>query len=199
MDKEERQQTFVAHKELLCHYSPFFENAFNGQFIEAKTQTMEMEDINSDVVGLLIHWLYTQNIEFDEEDEAPDSVANLLPLAKLWTLADLCLIPTLQNAAATLIHPLLKCAESTAVKEFSEYAYETEGNIQLKRMIVDKLAWFLSAKELERWMREGKLSGELFIGVVVALKKGKPQSSSDPGDAKDGEELCAEDYFVRQK
>ena len=64
---------------------------------------MEMENVNSDVFGLLVHWLYTLTAEFDKAQEAVDRVANLLPLARLWTLADVCLTPALQNGRDT--HP----------------------------------------------------------------------------------------------
>ena len=74
---------------------------------------MKLEDIEGPVFGLMISWLYTKQIEDDEEDtetakeEESDQTIGLaksqpfpLRLAKLWTLAERFLVPSLQNAAA---------------------------------------------------------------------------------------------------
>jgi hypothetical protein len=37
---EDSQETFVVHKDLICHYSPFFSNAFNSNFTESATKTI---------------------------------------------------------------------------------------------------------------------------------------------------------------
>ncbi|KAF8852845.1 hypothetical protein BDZ45DRAFT_807098 [Acephala macrosclerotiorum] len=90
------KHTFTVQKSLICHYSAFFDAAFNGGFLEGKSQAMDMEDVEGEIMGLLVDWLYLQRIQ-----SAHGSGANvtMLDLAKLWTLADRCTIPDLQAAA----------------------------------------------------------------------------------------------------
>ena len=37
------EQTFLVHKEIICHYSLSFDAAFNGKFQEGKTQSMTLD------------------------------------------------------------------------------------------------------------------------------------------------------------
>ena len=57
------QTTFQIYKELLCFYSPVFRTAFASGFSEGLTQTMKIEDVETGVFGLLVHWLYRKEIE----------------------------------------------------------------------------------------------------------------------------------------
>jgi hypothetical protein len=81
------------HKDFICYYSPFFDAAFNGNFKEGQTQTMEFDDVDVTAFGILSGWLYTQNIS--DSGEWPD----LTTLGRLWILGDRFLIPKLQNMA----------------------------------------------------------------------------------------------------
>ncbi len=49
-------------KSLICCYSPFFDAAFNGQFVEGETQSMILEDVESEIFALLVRWLYENQI-----------------------------------------------------------------------------------------------------------------------------------------
>jgi hypothetical protein len=49
---------------------------------------MEMEDVEPNIFGLLVNWLYTQN-RVDNDG----SWQGIFDLAKLWTLGGRCLIP----------------------------------------------------------------------------------------------------------
>jgi hypothetical protein len=76
------KETFVVHKNLICHHSPFFEAEFNSLMKEGRTQTMALEDVESGVFGLLMNWLYTQEVE-----DAEEPYVKVAELAKLWTLS----------------------------------------------------------------------------------------------------------------
>lgn len=52
----------MVQKSFLCHYSPFFNAAFNGRFIEGETQEMTLEDVETDIFDLLVRWVYEQRI-----------------------------------------------------------------------------------------------------------------------------------------
>jgi hypothetical protein len=44
---------FVVHKSFLCHASPFFDAAFNGNFVEGQTQSMNLET-SEQAFGMLV-------------------------------------------------------------------------------------------------------------------------------------------------
>ncbi|KAK0104899.1 hypothetical protein ONS95_005164 [Cadophora gregata] len=62
-------QKFLIHKNLICHYSPFFSAAFSSHFIEDQPQSMTFDDINPTVFGSIVHWLYHPNIATDVDIE----------------------------------------------------------------------------------------------------------------------------------
>jgi len=44
-------KTFRIHKNFICYYSPFFDAAFNGKFVEGETQSMKLEDTCAEAFG----------------------------------------------------------------------------------------------------------------------------------------------------
>jgi len=87
-----RKETFHVYKDFICYYSPFFRAAFNSPFREGQTQTMEFTDTHPVIFGLFVLWLYSQDL--DGYNDKPELAPNLV---KLWILADIALIPRLQN------------------------------------------------------------------------------------------------------
>lgn len=51
------KEKFTIHKDFLCHYSPYFEAAFNGPLEEGKTQSITLDNIQPAVFGMFVHWL----------------------------------------------------------------------------------------------------------------------------------------------
>lgn len=51
-------EKFVVHKDLICYASPFFDRAFNGAFLEGKTQQMKLPDVETSLFGVFVNWLY---------------------------------------------------------------------------------------------------------------------------------------------
>ncbi|TVY71419.1 Kelch-like protein [Lachnellula suecica] len=94
----EEVQKFVIHKSLVEHFSPFFEKAFNSDLAEGQTQEMRLPDVDADVFGIVVNWLYTQAIIHTEE-----RTIRIVELAKLWSLAERFQIPELQNQAIQAI------------------------------------------------------------------------------------------------
>ncbi|KAH9215322.1 hypothetical protein DL95DRAFT_243131, partial [Leptodontidium sp. 2 PMI_412] len=89
------------HKKIVCYYSPTLDAAFNGTFLEGSTQTYALESINESTFALFAEWIYSQKLE-----NSPDKKLNATDLAALWVLADMFLIPRLQNLAIGLIDEL---------------------------------------------------------------------------------------------
>ena len=94
---EKRQ--FSVHRGLLCHYSPYFQAALNGRFREAQTKSLELED-DSDLIEWFVHWLYHQRITPDPPHDDPSPSR----LFRLYTLAQMFLVPQLQNHVISVIH-----------------------------------------------------------------------------------------------
>ncbi|TVY87472.1 hypothetical protein LAWI1_G006420 [Lachnellula willkommii] len=90
---EVTKKPFLVHKAILCHYSPFFDAAFNGGFEEDTTQELDLPDTDPIVFGILVEWAYSQRVMMSTTETRND----LFTLMKLWVLADRCLIPRLQN------------------------------------------------------------------------------------------------------
>jgi len=53
-----RKAATVVHKELLCHFSPFYLAALKDGFREATLDVIEV-DVNEDVLQHFVGWLYT--------------------------------------------------------------------------------------------------------------------------------------------
>jgi hypothetical protein len=187
---EDSKQTFIIHKDLICYYSPF-STAFNSNFTEGSTQCMTLPDIDADSFGILVHWFYTQQIDLDSKDRD----ANILPLAKLWSLAERCLITKLQNSIMDRLRLLVEFAEKQNLKDFLHYAYETKEKSPLKRLAADRMAWTTTAQALGAWIENEHLPEGMLIDIVMSLKKdhvhGKVAGNKAFGDAKE--------YYVEAK
>lgn len=57
------KHTFTVHKSLICHYSAFFDVALRGGSPEDKLLTRHFEDVEGEIMGLLVDWLYLQRIQ----------------------------------------------------------------------------------------------------------------------------------------
>ncbi|KAE8446886.1 hypothetical protein EG329_011517 [Mollisiaceae sp. DMI_Dod_QoI] len=102
-NKDNAGVKFTMHKEFACHYPPVLKAAFEGEFVEAQTQTYIISDYEEDVVRDLVEWFYSQQVSglcsilpFKIE-RFEHSAKITLNLTKLWILADNLLIPGLQN------------------------------------------------------------------------------------------------------
>ena len=138
--------------------SPLFKFAFDKSSDESGQHIMEtisFPDIDPLVFGLLINWLYTEKIELSE-----DRPLRLIEAAKLWTVADMCLLPTLQNKALTLIANTfanqkgdeVSSLSDEEVKELCHHAFEKSGNTQLKRLAVDHMTQIVTADTIDTWL-----------------------------------------------
>ena len=49
---------FSVHKKLICDHSPFFDNAINGEFKEAKKQHIDLPEDTKEVFETYLTWIY---------------------------------------------------------------------------------------------------------------------------------------------
>ncbi|TVY44544.1 hypothetical protein LOCC1_G003360 [Lachnellula occidentalis] len=90
---EVTKKTFLVHKAILCHYSSFFNAAFNGGFAEDAAQELDLPDTGPILFSIFVEWIYSQRVTMSITTWNND----ILTLTKLWVLADRCLVPRLQN------------------------------------------------------------------------------------------------------
>ena len=73
-------QPFHIHKDLLCYWSKYFHNAFNGSFREANEKETTILDVQPRIFKIFMGWLYTQNLMLDRDIEdtlTPDDYHNV--------------------------------------------------------------------------------------------------------------------------
>jgi hypothetical protein len=118
-------QTFLIHKDLFCHKSPYFRAAFDGAFKKGVEQKLELDDVEPQTFAPLAAWVYTGTIEEDKpenpknlksrdedgytcgETQSYEDISFLcetMRLPKLWVLAGHLMMPVLQNSCADLIY-----------------------------------------------------------------------------------------------
>ena len=85
-------QKFSVQQDFLCYYSPYFRAAFEGAFHEGQTKELMIKEHLPVVFGTFLNWIFTQKLE-DLEGELPGAET----LIRLWVLADMLLVPALQN------------------------------------------------------------------------------------------------------
>ena len=148
-----RVEIFQVHKEFACHHSVVFEKAFNGDFIEGRTQTYTLNDVTPDVFRFITQWLYKQKLKLschdeDDDDETSDQADHTLKCSKqnmllvqLWVLADRLCIDYLQNVVMDHILRIQQKCRVINVDCFS-YIYEnTREGSPLRELAVDQVAW----------------------------------------------------------
>lgn len=134
----------VIHKSLACHHSPVFKAAFEGPWIEGQNQRMDLKETTADVVTLLIRWLYSNELECEENRGSTDPST----LISLWLLADRLFIPDLQNEAIVYIAERL--AGHNLVSTSSLVYDNSLPGSPLRRIMVDHVVRNMAAA----WLRE---------------------------------------------
>ena len=180
-----RYESFSIHKNFICHYSPYFNAAFNGSFIEGETQSLDME-ANPRVFSVFVNWIYSQKLE-EEDIEDLDSDAQF----QLWILADRLLVPKLQNATMRLL--LLNKRRPSLKRGTLQYVYEntTKGSPLRTRLVehYTSRGSFTKPRDYENW------PSEMLADMVRVLGQSLPQT----GDSLSARNTKLEDYFVSEE
>ncbi|KAL2064013.1 hypothetical protein VTL71DRAFT_4507 [Oculimacula yallundae] len=163
-------KTFYVHKHLACAHSPFFEAAFQGQMIEGRTQSMRFEDVEIEIFGDLVHWMYTNTLQNDflSRDSELTEVGKLAYIG-LWKLAERCLMPVLQNTVMIAMLGNGSWFMNDKIVELAHFACQNPGNTALKRFVVYKLAWDWTAEMYSQMIEQ--LPTELIGKVSETLKR----------------------------
>jgi len=60
----------MLHKGLLCSHSPYFHNAFTGDFRESEEKAIHLPDVTASTLRIFQSWLYGQLARADPEIDA---------------------------------------------------------------------------------------------------------------------------------
>ena len=162
-EDETHHQTFPIHKGHICHYSPFFDAAFNGTFAEAETQMVELYEVKPETFGIFVNWIYTQDI-FSEGGEIP----NVQGLVHLWLLADRLLVPSLQNKALDLIESTRQQKGNDRLpSEIFPVIYENTNAESALRLYVVRVC---SAPYLAKIKNTKNYPHEMLVDVINAIR-----------------------------
>jgi hypothetical protein len=180
----------------LCKSSPFFDKAFNGDFWEAETQTMILEDIEPSIFGLFICWLYSGYVALRKAGLKGEETLTQTPvqLAKLWVIAERFMLPKLQNRVIDEIFRAIEVMSrdiesfqltgetpAALMEPFIQFAYTSDAAM-LQSVAVDRFAFACSQSMFLEMI--DRLPVEAVVDVSKALRT--------------THEMCAEDFYYAE-
>ncbi|XP_040208145.1 kelch-like protein 40 [Rana temporaria] len=78
---------FPCHRLVLAACSPYFRAMFLSDLEESKKKEIDLEDVDPDVMGKIIHYIYTSEIEITEKNvQDIFSVANMFQIPSIFTV-----------------------------------------------------------------------------------------------------------------
>ncbi|KAL2072741.1 hypothetical protein VTL71DRAFT_12084 [Oculimacula yallundae] len=98
------------HKSIVCQHSKPLSAAFNGNFVEGTTQEYVLKEYSQGTFTLFAQWLYSENLKNDDEKKIA-----VQDLVSLWVLADMLIMPALQNRTIDLINEIYISRKEIAV------------------------------------------------------------------------------------
>lgn len=128
---------FKIHKQLLFNSTPYFKAAFDGNFIEAKEQTLDLPEENVIMFKRFQLWLYTNFIL--EKGEEPMDI-DWGTLVELYIFGEMCGIPDLQNAAIDILINKKSKGNIIPTDTFCLVYAKTPEDSSLRRLCVDWMA-----------------------------------------------------------
>ncbi|KAL2066907.1 hypothetical protein VTL71DRAFT_1331 [Oculimacula yallundae] len=152
----ETSQVFTIYLDLITSRSSFFKDAFESQAAsEGESKLLILKEIDVQVFGLFVQWLYTDALERDGTE------LTILELAKLWTYAGAWKVEDLQKATMELLISMLQgqkdvlpADNNNVLRQFITYAYSAHGYNNLKRVAVHKMMCCIpSNNNISEWVR----------------------------------------------
>jgi hypothetical protein len=162
----DNRKVFKIHKKFAVYHSRVFKTAFDGNFAESETQSIDLDDVDTEVFGLFVQWLYTQDLRSVDKDYPMGDL-----LIKLWVLADRLIAPKCQNSTVCAIEARLRRDKFVRTDQV-KYIYDnTIPGSPLRRLIVDQCSnlqhtSFVARRPVQDYPKE-----MLFDLVAVLLER----------------------------
>ncbi|KAL2069722.1 hypothetical protein VTL71DRAFT_14401 [Oculimacula yallundae] len=160
-------QDFGVHKDLICHYAPYFKAAFNSGFEESNTGILKLPETKVEVFELFNTWLYTQSLWNGEDDE--ESWPSFEHLIELYVFADMARVPQLMNYVIDTLVAISDLSECLPDDDVLSFGWEkTPESSPLRRLIVDWIMFETNADFFEGQIEN--LPMECLLGCIRAMQ-----------------------------
>ncbi|KAF1983842.1 hypothetical protein K402DRAFT_337676 [Aulographum hederae CBS 113979] len=185
-------ETFVLHKDLICHYSKYFKKALEGNFEEAKSGVVKLDDVDIRAFKSLVHWFYTQKIVAADssgvEGASPAAIMEIQkalnpryqteraidPFIKLYLLSDRLDIKRCRLDTFRALHDSLHKGSHAVLPSYGNLNLVWNGlppTSGLRKYIIDMFGWYTQAHE-EAWrtgMVRSRLERECLISIMAVI------------------------------
>ena len=115
------KRDFTIHKGLICHYSKFFDAAFEGKFSEGSSGIVELRQESVTTFEIVYIWLYSRNLNNSGEERDEDCTHR--QLAEVFVFGDRYDMAALCNATLDEIIRLYEM-KGNVLAEPLQYIYE---------------------------------------------------------------------------
>ncbi|KAI1936157.1 hypothetical protein LOZ57_006801 [Ophidiomyces ophidiicola] len=143
-------QIFYLHLRLLTRASTYFEKALeSNRFAEGQEQKVDLKEVDPDVFGFFVEWLYRDRWEHQAEPSALHETA--IPLfTRVYALGQRLLCPLMEEAAARIVYEscdaLGNNISDTVVCDLLELS---ESELPSEDTLGDRILW-LAVERLEK-------------------------------------------------
>lgn len=135
-----------------------------------------MDEEDEEITRLLVHWLYTQQLDVPQlQEDSKDLKAETggkeqLCLVRLWVLADKLLIPQLQNMALDALDKVqLKSKRGMASNCLAYVCANTRKDSELRRWFVHRCAFHLDSKAFLK--HPDRYPQQILLEVITTLSE----------------------------
>lgn len=130
-----QKKLFRVHKNKLCAAGEFFDNMFNGEFLEAIQQTATLPEDNPDAFELLVEWCYTGQLPTFDKIPVKERKSACWRRIKLYCFSEKYRIVPLMDSSMDFIIQYLPTVDRLSTS-WSIFAYEnTSAGSQLRTLI----------------------------------------------------------------
>ncbi|OJD10586.1 hypothetical protein AJ78_08446 [Emergomyces pasteurianus Ep9510] len=146
-------QTFYLHSGLLSKASSYFRAALKpDQFVEGQKWKVELDDVNPDIFGFFVEWLYRDG--WGNLSEIPQLHETTVPLfVRVYALGERLFCPRMQDAAADIVYRSLdemgSSYSDTVVCDLVEITESELGSRTSDDPLGDRILW-LAVGRLEK-------------------------------------------------
>ncbi|KAI1905823.1 hypothetical protein LOZ65_006922, partial [Ophidiomyces ophidiicola] len=143
-------QIFYLHLRLLTRASTYFEKALeSNRFAEGQEQKVDLKEVDPDIFGFFVEWLYRDRWEHQAEPSALHETA--IPLfTRVYALGQRLLCPLMEEAAARIVYKscdaLGNNISDTVVCDLLELS---ESELPSEDTLSDRILW-LAVERLEK-------------------------------------------------
>jgi hypothetical protein len=167
--------TLIAHENLVCASSVFFNKAMSQDWKEAKERSIKFEDEDPDVFQLYLHWLYRGTLPVRIDEPGQEGNAEYLQLAKACVLGDKLQDGDFQDVIIDAIVDKCKSEASDGRTWFPvgpviQQVYDnTLESSKARRLLTDLYISHGSGSWLREWIKQDEIPRDFLFDVAIGF------------------------------